>query len=223
MLLYLACPQGIKTLRFADGFTKWEGVIMADAATPSWGRPDNSEDQMKGALHALVEEAIKDARGRGQQIDHHRHHSPYSDTEYDEQFIRLNAFMDALHHIEVLSEVHQSYGVDAAQRMVLQFLNAYLNDVPDLALDEQCFESIWSRFRRELSIAEWRHIGITLLQNFRSPLGRIAHIGVTVATECLSEHMTALKEFFYQLVTITLRLVAEVLGLGLFGEHQVMA
>jgi hypothetical protein len=35
-----------------------------------------------------------------------------------------------------------------------------------------------------------------------------------VATECLSEHMTALKAFFYQLVTVSLRLIAEVLGLG---------
>jgi Apea-like HEPN len=146
---------------------------MADASAPYTSTPDNSEDQAKGGLHALVEEMIKYAQGRGQHIDHHRHRSPYMDREYDEQFIRLNAFTDALHHIEVLPEVHQSYGVDEAERMVLQFLYAYLDDVPDLALDKQCFESIWSRFRRELSIAEWRHIGITILQNFRSPLGRI--------------------------------------------------
>jgi hypothetical protein len=37
-----------------------------------------------------------------------------------------------------------------------------------------------------------------------------------VATECLSEHTTALKTFLYQLVTVSLRLIAEVLGLGLF-------
>jgi hypothetical protein len=36
-----------------------------------------------------------------------------------------------------------------------------------------------------------------------------------VVTECLSEHMTALKTFLYQLVTVSLRLLAEVLGLGL--------
>jgi hypothetical protein len=40
-------------------------------------------------------------------------------------------------------------------------------------------------------------------------------MGVTVATKCLSEHMTALEDFSYQLVTISLRLIAEVLGLGL--------
>jgi hypothetical protein len=34
-----------------------------------------------------------------------------------------------------------------------------------------------------------------------------------VATEYLSEHMTALKAFFYQLVTVGLRLIAEVLTL----------
>jgi hypothetical protein len=114
---------------------------MADASAPYTSTPDNSEDQAKGGLHALVEEMIKYAQGRGQHIDHHRHRSPYMDREYDEQFIRLNAFTDALHHIEVLPEVHQSYGVDEAERMVLQFLYAYLDDVPDLALDKQCFES----------------------------------------------------------------------------------
>jgi hypothetical protein len=47
-------------------------------------------------------------------------------------------------------------------------------------------------------------------------------MGLTVATKCLSEHMTALKNFSYQLVTISLRLIAEVLGLGHHGSefHQ---
>jgi hypothetical protein len=39
-------------------------------------------------------------------------------------------------------------------------------------------------------------------------------MGVTVVTECLSEHTTALKAFPSQPVTISLRLIAEVLGLG---------
>ena len=51
-------------------------------------------------------------------------------------------------------------------------------------------------------------------------------MGVTVATDCLSEHMAALKGFSYQLVTITLRLIAEVLGLGpltaLWVSHEVL-
>ena len=42
----------------------------------------------------------------------------------------------------------------------------------------------------------------------------LSQMGLTVATECLSEHMAALKAFFYQSVTISLRLIAEVLGLG---------
>jgi hypothetical protein len=40
-------------------------------------------------------------------------------------------------------------------------------------------------------------------------------MGLTIATKCLSEHMTALKDLCYQLVTVSLRLIAEVLGLGL--------
>jgi hypothetical protein len=47
-------------------------------------------------------------------------------------------------------------------------------------------------------------------------------MGMTVATECLSEQMTAPKGFFYQLVTITLRLIAEVLGLGPFDRPRVL-
>jgi hypothetical protein len=35
-----------------------------------------------------------------------------------------------------------------------------------------------------------------------------------VATECLSEHMTVLKAFFYERVTVRLRLIAEASGLG---------
>ena len=52
-------------------------------------------------------------------------------------------------------------------------------------------------------------------------------MGVTVATKCLSEHMTALGGFSYQLVTISLRLIAEMLtlvanGLPLLGTHDYM-
>jgi hypothetical protein len=51
-------------------------------------------------------------------------------------------------------------------------------------------------------------------------------MGLTVATECLSEQMTAPKAFFYQMVTINLRLIAEVLGLGLIDmkiTHHLLA
>ena len=41
-----------------------------------------------------------------------------------------------------------------------------------------------------------------------------------VATECLLEQMTALKAFLYQLVTVSLRLIAEVLGLGLYVRRD---
>jgi hypothetical protein len=43
----------------------------------------------------------------------------------------------------------------------------------------------------------------------------LSQMGSTVVTECLSEHMTALQPLSYQLVTTSLRLIAEVLGLGL--------
>jgi hypothetical protein len=42
----------------------------------------------------------------------------------------------------------------------------------------------------------------------------LSQMGLTVAAECLSEQTTALKVFFYQYGTISLRLIAEVLGLG---------
>jgi len=42
-------------------------------------------------------------------------------------------------------------------------------------------------------------------------------MGLTVTTKCLSEHMTAPKDFSYQLVMVSLRLIAEVLGLGQWG------
>jgi hypothetical protein len=43
----------------------------------------------------------------------------------------------------------------------------------------------------------------------------LAQRGSTVASKCLLEHMTALKLLSYQFVTASLRLIAEVLGLGL--------
>ena len=41
-------------------------------------------------------------------------------------------------------------------------------------------------------------------------------MGSTVATEWLPEQISALQSLFYQLVTTNLRLIAEVLGLGLY-------
>ena len=42
----------------------------------------------------------------------------------------------------------------------------------------------------------------------------VSQMESTVPTECLSEYMTALQLLSYQLVTTSLRLIAEVLGLG---------
>jgi hypothetical protein len=47
----------------------------------------------------------------------------------------------------------------------------------------------------------------------------LTQMGLTVSTKCLSEQMTALKDFSSQLVTISLRLITEVLGLGCIGEY----
>jgi hypothetical protein len=128
---------------------------------------------VKEARHAFVEEASKDAQGKGQQIADHRRRSPGMNPEYDGQFTQLNSFADAQHHIGALSEVRQRYGVDEANLLVLWFLYAYLAATPAMVFDENCFESIWSRVRRELSSIQWRHVGITILQTFTSALGRI--------------------------------------------------
>jgi hypothetical protein len=47
-------------------------------------------------------------------------------------------------------------------------------------------------------------------------------MGSTVASECLSEHMTAPNPLSYQLVTDSWRLVAEVLGLGQVGRATLL-
>jgi hypothetical protein len=162
---------------------------MPDISAPSASTQKDSEDQAKVALRGLVEEAVNDAQGRGQPIDYHRRRSPWLDMEYDRQFTRLNSFADALQRVEALPEVRQRYGVEAANNLALQFLYAFLDAVPDLALDEPCFESVWSRFRRELSIPEWRHVGVTILQNFTSTLRRIDIAeGIAVCIRTL-EHM----------------------------------
>jgi hypothetical protein len=44
----------------------------------------------------------------------------------------------------------------------------------------------------------------------------LSQMGSTVASKCLLEHMTALKLLSYRFVTASLRLIAEVLGLGLY-------
>jgi hypothetical protein len=54
---------------------------MADGAVTSLGRLDTSEDQVKEAQHAFVEEATKDAQGKGQQIDDYRRRRPGMDPE----------------------------------------------------------------------------------------------------------------------------------------------
>jgi hypothetical protein len=159
---------------FSDGLTKWAGVIMADAAAPSSSRPDTSEDPVKEALHAFVEEASKDAQGKGQQIADHRRRSPGMNPECDGQFTQLNSFADAQHHIGALSEVRQA---TVWMKQIFWCCGSYTHTLlPPLP---------WSSMRIVLSLSgrvfvvscpalQWRDVGITILQSFTSALGRIA-------------------------------------------------
>jgi hypothetical protein len=146
---------------------------MPDVSAPPAGATHDSEDAVKAALRGFVEEAVNDGRGKVQDSDHHRHRAPGLDTQYDEQFTRLKSFQDAVQRLETLPQFLQFYGAQAANNLVLEFLYAYLDEIPELAINEACFECIWSRFRREVATAEWRHVGITILPNFTSTLGRI--------------------------------------------------
>lgn len=151
--------------------------------------------EVKAALHALVNDAVRDITSRNERIDDHRNHVPFFNLEADTPFLGLTSVADAERQLALLPEVRQQYGADEVRRLTLQFLYAYLESARDLAMDDVCFESIWSRLERELSTPEWRYVGVTILQNFVSEVPRIElEDDVSICLRTLKDTQGAIAE-----------------------------
>jgi hypothetical protein len=134
--------------------------------------PDDPAALAKAALHAFVTEAVGNPQARQHPIDTHRHHTPLFNPGYDDQFKALPKFSSTVASVQALPAVREYYGVDDAGRLVLQFLYTYFDLIPQFALDEPSYESVWDLFQRELETPYWRHIAVAVLQNLSADLGR---------------------------------------------------
>ena len=157
--------------------------------------PAHPDANAKSALSALVQEGVATAGATAQSRGAHRQPPPLFDLEHDEQFTALASFSPAVACVSEIEDFRQNYGVGEAKRLVLQFLYEYLDEVPSLVADGHCFESIWTRFDRELSTPTWRHIGITILQNFTSRANRIEIAdGVAICRRTLEDTKGAIAQ-----------------------------
>lgn len=157
--------------------------------TPALPLAEDPYAPAESAFRILLADALAAARITPQGIDHHQRRAPLCDMRYDEQFIRLPSFSTAAEHISRIPEVQQQYGPAETTRLMLQILYAYFELADDLMFNDGSFGATWSRFRDELSTPHWRHVGMTVLQNFESDLGRIEIAdGVTICRRT-AEHV----------------------------------
>jgi hypothetical protein len=179
--------------------------------------PFDAQDLAIEALRAFVRDAIATATTTGQSPDAHRRHVPIFDLEYDAQFTQLASYAQAVARVSQIGNFRQHYGVEEAERIVLQFLYEYFSEAPSLLVHDACFESVGSRFFQELSKPAWRHVAIAILQNFTSPLHRIEIAdGIAVCLRTLEDTRGAVGRE-------ELRWLEEDWMRGAIGSHALIA
>lgn len=99
----------------------------------------------------------------------------------------------------------------------MRFLFAYFDASPDVIVDESHFELAWSLLKRELETPEWRHFGVTILQNFHSSVGKIdisSDVSIRIRTLQYMEGTIGRPE---------LDLLIEDCQHGVIGQHALLA
>ncbi len=127
-----------------------------------------SEDEIREAFRAFVEDALRRIRESGESVKAFSGRIAYFDTSKDGFFTHLPAFAKAVTAIESLPSFLTQATKGDGGRIVLQFVYILASRLTEPILDRDVFEDVFGSLIKELSTSEWTHIGIANIQNFHS-------------------------------------------------------
>lgn len=132
-----------------------------------------NEPSLKANLRVLAEQATQRVAADERSLDYLAGATAIYDTRRDQAITELPAFEDARTALGALQVVQERYGPSPDgepvwERLTLQFVYGFLDNLSEPILDPGVFETSWEAFWQELLEPEWTWLGVANLQNFRS-------------------------------------------------------
>jgi hypothetical protein len=132
-----------------------------------------NESSLKVNLRVLAEQATQRVAADERSLDYFAGATAIYDTRRDQAITELPAFEDARTALGALQVVQERYGSSPDgepvwERLTLQFVYGFLDNLSEPIFDPGFFETTWEAFWEELSEPEWTYLGVANLQNFRS-------------------------------------------------------
>jgi hypothetical protein len=132
-----------------------------------------NESSLKVNLRVLAEQATQRVATDERSLDYFAGATAIYDTRRDQAITELPAFEDARTALGALQVVQERYGSSPDgepvwERLTLQFVYGFLDNLSEPIFDPGFFETTWEAFWEELSEPEWTYLGVANLQNFRS-------------------------------------------------------
>jgi hypothetical protein len=131
------------------------------------------EPSLKANLRVLAEQATQRVAADERPLDYFAGAPAIYDTRRDQAITELPAFEDARTALGALQVVQERYGPSPDgepvwERLTLQFVYGFLDNLSEPIFDPGVFETSWEAFWQELLEPEWTWLGVANLQNFRS-------------------------------------------------------
>src|SRR5215208_6338942 len=132
-----------------------------------------NESSLKANVRVLAEQAAQRVAADERPLYYFAGAPAIYDTRRDQAIIELPAFEDARTALGALQVVQECYapspdGEPAWERLVLQFVYGFLDNLSEPIFDPGVFETSLEAFWQELFEPEWIWLGLANLQNFRS-------------------------------------------------------
>jgi hypothetical protein len=130
------------------------------------GEPAKGEGA-KIALRQLVKDTVKMGQTAGLSLSELQGIAFYDMTK-DEKIRQLDSFATAASDIVYLPRFVESFGVDAAARIALQFVYQYFQRGHVMSYSEEVFQSTYDDLIKELELPVWIFRGVANVRHFMS-------------------------------------------------------
>jgi hypothetical protein len=132
------------------------------------GEPAKGEGA-KIALRQLVKDTVKMGQTAGLSLSELQGIAFYDMTK-DEKIRQLDSFATAASDIVYLPRFVESFGVDAAARIALQFVYQYFQRGHVMSYSEEVFQSTYDDLIKELELPVWIFRGVANVRHFMSDI-----------------------------------------------------
>lgn len=128
-----------------------------------------TESEAKAAFETLAKKSLEIIQGAREGLEPYHRGMAHYDSERDKRFTELSSFSEAVTVLAALPLVQGVCRSEDLNRLSLQFIYVFCDELRRPLFDAGAFETVWTAFWGEILQTDWVDIGVAHIQNFQSP------------------------------------------------------